>query len=339
MTQIRSVVSVVTAMAISVQLAMHPAIALAATPAATSAVTTPPVVPAAPVSPAPVAAPSLVQPAASSEIIAQRGNDKLTAGDIRILIDRADPATKTQLQSNPAILAAFVRDRLLRMSLLAEAKDKGWDQTQDVIQRIVEARDTIVVQAYMASLTQPEPAFPSDAEVAAAYEANKARFLVPKQVHLQQIALLVPPGSSKEVDEETRKKLVDLRQQMVKTKADFGELARKSSQDRVSADRGGDMGWLRDDQLVPAVRDAVAGLVQDGVSEPIRSAESWHLVKLTGTRPGGIAGLPEVRDQLVQALRQSKSQQLVKVRLDEMTQREPIQLNEIDLQSRLATPK
>lgn len=332
MTRIRSVVSVATAMAFALPLVLHPSFTLAATPAATA-----PAVAAT----APVVAPSasLVQSAAAGDVIALRGNDKLTAGDIRSLIERAEPATKIQLQSNPAALAAFVRDRLLRMALLADAKSKGWEQTPDVVQRIAEARDNVIVQTYMASLTQPDPGYPSDAEVTAAYEANKARLLVPKQVRLEQIALLVPPGSSKEVEEEARKKLADLRQQLIKTKADFGELARKYSQDRSSADRGGDMGWLRDDQLVPAVRDAVAGLIQGSVSEPIRSAESWHLVKLDGTRPGGIASLPEVRDQMVQALRQSKSQQLVKARLDDMIQREPIQLNEIDLQSRLAVPK
>ena len=49
--------------------------------------------------------------------------------------------------------------------------------------------------------------FPSPAEVASAYEANKARFATPKLYHVAQIALLVPSTATKDIYDAAQHKL------------------------------------------------------------------------------------------------------------------------------------
>ena len=273
---------------------------------------------------------------APTDVVAQRGDVKLTAADIRDMVDHTDPPLRTQLQSNPTALAEFVRDRLLRRTLLNEAHATKWDENPDVVARANEARDTVIMQTYLISKIPTDPNYPSQADIAAAYEANKARFATPKQYHVAQIAILVPAGASKEADDEAHRKAQALRAQALKPKADFADLAKKASQDKASAERGGDMDWLREDQLVPSVRDAVANLPDNGITEPVRSPLAWHVVKLLGVRPPGVLPLVAVRDSLVQALRQNRSQTLVRSYLEDLLKKEPIQLNEIDLAHRVA---
>jgi peptidylprolyl isomerase len=272
---------------------------------------------------------------APTDVVAQRGDVKLTAADIRDLVDHTDPPLRTQLQTNPEALAEFVRDRLLRRTLLNEAHASKFDETPDVVAKANDARDTVVMQLYLISKVPADPNFPSSAEIAAAYEANKTRFMVPKQYHVAQIAILVPIGAAKEVDEEARRKAQALRAQVLKPKADFGEVAKKESQDKGSADHGGDMGWLREDQLTPSVRDAVANLPENGITDPVRSPDSWHVVKLLGVKPAGPAPLDQVQDQIVQALRQNRTQQMARTYVEDLLRKEPIQLNEIDLARRV----
>jgi peptidylprolyl isomerase len=268
---------------------------------------------------------------APTDVVAQRGDVKLTVTDLRDMLDHADPAVRAQVQNNPAALTEFVRDRLLRKTVLNEATAAHWEQNPDVIARINEAREAVIVQTYVASQIPADPNYPTDAEISAAYEANKARFMMPKQYHVAQIAILVPPGSSKEVDDAAKRKAQALRQDALKPKADFAELARKNSQDKASAERGGDMGFVREDALVAPVRDAVAGLPDNGITEPVRSAEAWHVVKLLGSRPAGPVPLDQVRETIVQALRQGRTQQLARAYVEDLVRKEPIQLNEIDL--------
>ena len=85
------------------------------------------------------------------------------------------------------------------------------------------------------------------------------------------------------------------------------------------------------------MRDIVTGLAEGAVSEPVRTPEGWHVLRLAATRPAGPAPLADVRDQLVQALRQQRAQAIARQRLDELLRREPVQINEIEL-ARSVTP-
>jgi peptidylprolyl isomerase len=273
---------------------------------------------------------------ADTDIVAQRGDVKLTVADVRDLLDHQDPALRTQLQSNPTALANFVRDRLLRMALLNDARAKGFDQLQDVIARANDARDGVIVSAYVNSLVPADPAFPAPAEISATYEANKSKFMLPRQYHLAQIAFPLPNPPSTAGDDEAKRRATEARAQAVKPRTDFADLARKLSQDRQTAPNGGDLGWVREDQLQPSIRGTVSALAEGGVAEPIRLPNAWVVLKVLGTRPPGPAPLAEVQEQLVQAMRQSRAQQASQGVVNEMLRREPIQLNEIDLVRRLA---
>ena len=116
-------------------------------------------------------------------------------------------------------------------------------------------------------------------------------------------------------------------------------MARKSSQDKNSSDKGGDLGWVREDQIVPAVRDVVRGMADNGVSDPVRSAEAWHVVKLLGTKPPSFLPVEQVTDTLVGALRQGRAQQATRAYLNEMLKKDPPQINEVGLVAKLAVPK
>jgi len=84
--------------------------------------------------------------------------------------------------ANPQALANFVRERLLNLSVLAEAKSKNWDSRPDIVRRMNETRDAVILQTYLTSVVPADPLYPSEAEVTAAYESNKARLMLPRQV-------------------------------------------------------------------------------------------------------------------------------------------------------------
>lgn len=308
-------------------------VTLAAIPAAPLLAASPP----AAVSPI-ATSPNGVTPgvAASGEPVAQRGSFKLTVEDVHDLVQRADPTLRAQLLANPAALSEFVRDRLLRQALLDQAKAVGFDQKQEVVVRANDARDGVIVSSFIGSLTEPDAAFPSKAEILAVYEGNKSRFMMPRQYQVAQIAVRLPVGSPPKADADAKAKIQDVRQLLNKPKADFAELARKFSDDRGSAEKGGDLGWLREDQLVPAVKDAVAGMAENSVSDPVRTPDGWHILKLTGMRPAAVAPFADVSDSIAQALRQQRAQQNARAFVEDMLRKEPIQLNEIELAKSVA---
>ncbi len=285
--------------------------------------------------PAPIVAPS---GSGAADVVAQRGDVRFTGTDLKNALNALDPAARAQVTATPQTLGAFARERLLNVAVLSEARSKGWDTRPDVARRIAESRDAVVLQTYLASVVPPDPAYPSEDEITTAYEENKARFVLPKQAHLAQIVLLVKAGATAQQDEEVHKKALDLRAQALRPKADFADLARKNSQERPSAEKGGDVSWLREPDMLPAVKEAIATLTENGISQPIRVPDGWHVLKLLETRAAGPIPLADVKPQLVQGLRQARAQRLMRAYLDEMVKTQPIQVNEIELTKAVTAP-
>ncbi len=274
-----------------------------------------------------------------ADVVAQRGDVTITAAQLDDLLANVEPAQRAQLQANPTAMADFLRQRVIGETLLKEARAKGWDQRPEVMQKANEARDAVIVQTYAASLAPADPAYPSSAEVAAAYDANKARLMLPRQYHLAQIVLLVPANSPPGTDDAMKRKAQDLRAQAVKPKADFADLARKNSQETATASKGGDVGWLREDQILPVVRDAVVRLPDNGTSEPVRALDGWHVLRVIETRPPGPMSLADASPQLIQAMRQAHAQQAMRNYIATMLSTTPIQVNESELAKQLTPPK
>jgi parvulin-like peptidyl-prolyl isomerase len=278
-------------------------------------------------------------PPPANDVVAQRGDVRLSAADLKDALSLLDPAARAQVTANPQALANFVRERILNMAVLAEAASKNWDKQPDVQKRIAETRDAVILQTYLASLVPPDPAYPSEAEVTTAYENNKARLVIPKQYHIAQIVFLVKPGATPQEEEEVRKKAADLRAQAMRPKADFTELAKKNSQEVQSADKGGDVGWLREPDMIPAVRDVVSGMAEGAISQAVRVPDGWHVLKLLGVRPAGEVPLLDAKPQIVTALRQARAQRLMRAYLDDMIKAQPIQVNEIEVTKQLSVGK
>ncbi len=288
--------------------------------------------------PAPTPAPAGAAPATAAApastddaVVAQRGDVKLTAGAVRDLIRYADPDQRHLLETNPSALLQAVRDRLLKMVLVQQAEAAGWDKREDVAFRIKLARDETLAGTWIASQVAGDPSFPTDEQIQAAYEANKAKLMLPRQYHVAQIFLAVPPGAAKQVEDDDQHRLTDLRQQLIKQHADFATLAKKYSDEKATAANGGDLGWVREDTLLPPIRAAVQGLADGAVADPVRSPNGWHLVKLIATKPPAQATLAEARDTLVKAMRQERLVEGQRNYLGNMLKQEPIQVNEIEL--------
>src|SRR5271165_5103076 len=214
-------------------------------------------------------------PPRNADVVAQRGDVKLTVADLQDALRQLTPEQQAQVVATPQSLSNFARERLLNMAVLADAKAKKWDTQPDIVRKIEDTKDAVITQTYLASLVPPDPVYPSEAEVTATYESNKSRLVVPRQYHIAQIVVDVKPGATPQQEEDARKKALDLRAQAVRPNADFGEIAKKNSQESQSAEKGGDVGWLREPDMIPAVRDVVSGMIESGISQPVRVPDGW----------------------------------------------------------------
>jgi peptidyl-prolyl cis-trans isomerase SurA len=101
-----------------------------------------------------------------------------------------------------------------------------------------------------------------------------------EQTHVRHILLRV---SDLTPEAEVRRRLLDLRDRVVKGGQDFGQLARLHSVDST-ATRGGDLGWIYPGDTVPEFERAMALLKAGEVSPPVQSPFGWHLIQVMERR-------------------------------------------------------
>lgn len=71
----------------------------------------------------------------------------------------------------------------------------------------------------------------------------------------------------------------------IKAGEDFGEVAKKYSQDRGSAEKGGDLGFIDHTQMVKEFDDAAFKLKVGEVSSIVKSRFGFHIIKVTEEKP------------------------------------------------------
>jgi peptidylprolyl isomerase len=186
-------------------------------------------------------------------------------------------------------------------------------------------------------MSQVPEGYPADAEVESTYEANKTSFLVPRQYQLAQIVVLQAQDADKAAEEKAKKKLDEVRKSLKEPGANFATIAAQESEDPEGAAKGGDLGLLREDQIRPEIRAQISGLAVDAVSEPVRLEDGWHLFKLVETKPAYTRPLAEVRDALIERIREERQTANRRRYIGKIVEDAPMTINEIAL-SKLVEP-
>jgi peptidyl-prolyl cis-trans isomerase SurA len=104
------------------------------------------------------------------------------------------------------------------------------------------------------------------------------------EYHLAHILIATPEGSSPDTLEAARDEATGLVEKL-RGGADFGELALGYS-DGQQALEGGDLGWLPAAQVPTVFVEKIVGMERGDISDPIRSASGYHIVKLIDYKGG-----------------------------------------------------
>ena len=77
-----------------------------------------------------------------------------------------------------------------------------------------------------------------------------------------------------------------LRERITSGDTSFEDIARANSQDPLSAAEDGALGWVGLGQLAPEFEKAMVRLPKGELSQPVRTAYGYHLIKVDDRRTG-----------------------------------------------------
>jgi peptidyl-prolyl cis-trans isomerase D len=151
---------------------------------------------------------------------------------------------------------------------------------------------------------------PTEQDLRDRYENEKGRFGTEEERVAAHILVAVPADADDAAIEAARAKAVGIAEQARAEGADFAALAAANSEDLGTKDLGGDLGTIGKDVFPKPFEEAVFALAEGGVSDPVRTDQGWHVIKLTQLLAGSQQPFEAVRDQLAAEFGDSERERL-----------------------------
>jgi len=147
----------------------------------------------------------------------------------------------------------------------------------------------------------------TDADVEQYYNRHLAQFDVVEQASVAHILIKIAADADEKTLADKKKLAEDI---LAKAQSgDFATLAKKYSQDKATASKGGELGYFKRGLMDPAFEDAAFDLPV-GATAMVRSSFGYHVIKGLGHIDAGFKPLSEVVDKVKEGLTQELSERM-----------------------------
>lgn len=113
------------------------------------------------------------------------------------------------------------------------------------------------------------------------YQRTKDNISPDGLVNVSHILFMIGQNPSDSL-KSAKEALADSVYYALKKGADFSTMATSKSDDKGSAMRGGEVGWISKGQTLPAFEEAVFSMKDGEISKPVLTEVGYHIIKVTG---------------------------------------------------------
>jgi peptidyl-prolyl cis-trans isomerase D len=189
-----------------------------------------------------------------------------------------------------------------KVKIDASAVQKYYDDNKsqfEVAEQLKAEYLVLSLDAILAQVTVGEP------EIKAWYESHKDRYQQKEERRASHILIVAKTEAEKE---KAKAKAEDVLKEVHKAPTKFAELAKQYSQDPGSAKNGGDLGFFGRGMMVKAFEETVFKQKEGEISNVLESEFGYHIIKLTGIKPGKLRSLDEARPEIENDLKLQAAQ-------------------------------
>ena len=171
----------------------------------------------------------------------------------------------------------ILADELVKLKTLEqEGRRLGIDDDPEVKSQVIALESQIVAGRTLEKLVKENV----DQKIAAEFAKEKASAKTLRHILLAYEGSAVPAKSGKAPAAEQATKKATALVAQIRGGADFGDVARRESDDQQTAPRGGVLGAARPEQLPPNIAAVVNALKPGQISDPLKTEFGVHIFKV-----------------------------------------------------------
>lgn len=250
-------------------------------------------------------------------VIAKVDNGVITAGDFVAEVSRVPEWARNQFAGKEG-KDKFLDELVKRELIYQNAKEMNLDKDKEYTSKIEQFKKMTLVSLILKKEVE-DKAFVDDAEVKAFFDQNEDKFTVGTKIKASHILVKT---------EEEAKEIAD----KINSGEDFAGLAKSRSQDKGSAQKGGDLGYFGRGQMVPEFERAAISLKPGEVSAPVQTRFGYHIIKLTDIKKGEKANFEQSKDAIRKQLLAEKRKKLFDAYVERLKAKSKVTLVEENLE-------
>jgi len=155
-------------------------------------------------------------------------------------------------------------------------------------------------------------------EVQERYEDREPDFTEPAAYRLRHILFSLPQDASAQTISEIRLKAENVVRMILDDEISFEKAVKDYSDDAESIARGGDMGFVEENDLDRPVLIAAQDLDPGQISDPIPTARGFEVISVTQFREERLVPFQQVRDEIEEQIRYEKRFELAYDQADDL---------------------
>lgn len=250
---------------------------------------------------------------------------------ITLLVANMNANERERILADQNLFKQVIESEANNRSTLMSAASNQLNQHPNVKFMMERNADNMLLEFYLNLLIKrklPEE-FPSNEQIIAYYESNKeTQFTFPLRARIWQIFLSKPKDVSETEILELQQKAEEIVSKIKKGTNDFSNLAVSQSQHEQSKSRGGYMGVMEVDGLLPEIKEHILKSKVGEVSDPIETDSGLHIIKRGTILAEETIVFEQVEDQIRQILIKQTGMQLKNAIFDQARKDYPQQISE-----------
>jgi len=221
----------------------------------------------------------------------------MSVSDADVIAEFKKRNEKVKLEVVPVTAAAFTSQVTVSDAELAPYFEKAKDKYRIGEKRKIKYAQVSVDQV-RSTIAVPE------AEIAAFYQQNISQYQTPAQVRASHILFKLEGKDEKAVQALAE----DVLKKAKAPNADFAALARQYSEDDSNNMNGGDLDYFGRGRMVAEFEQAAFAMKPGDISDLVKTAFGFHIIKVVDNQPEQTRPLAEVRAELEDQLKWQKAQ-------------------------------
>lgn len=147
-----------------------------------------------------------------------------------------------------------------------------------------------------------------DSDLQDYYKQNERRYVINEERRASHILVKADKSAPAEERAKAKAKAEALLAEVKKNPGNFADIAKKNSDDKASAERGGDLDFFGREAMVKPFADAAFAMKEGELSGVVESDFGYHIIKVTGVHAGGKKSFEEVKPEIEKEVRRAEAQ-------------------------------